>query len=46
MANYEPTELIVQMKSLARTEARPVDASEVWESLAEAQGYAKEANAY
>lgn len=46
MANYEPTELIVQMKSLARTEARPVDASEVWESLAEAQGYIKEANAY
>lgn len=46
MANYKPTELIVQMKSLARTEARPVDASEVWESLAEAQGYAKEANAY
>lgn len=46
MANYEPTELIVQMKSLARTEARPVDASEIWESLAEAQGYIKEANAY
>ena len=46
MANYEPTQLIVQMKSLARTEARPLDASEVWESLAEAQAYTKEANAY
>lgn len=46
MANYEPTQLIVQMKSLARTEARPLDASEIWESLAEAQAYTKEANAY
>ena len=46
MANYEPTQLIVQMKSLARTEDRPLDASEIWESLAEAQAYTKEANAY
>lgn len=46
MANYKPTELIVQMKSLARTEARPLDASEIWDTLKEAQAYTKEANAY
>lgn len=46
MANYEPTQLIVQMKSLARTEARPLDASEIWDNLAEAQAYTKQANAY
>lgn len=46
MANYESTKLIVQMKALARTENMPLDSSEVWGSLSEAQTYIKQANAY
>lgn len=46
MANYDETKLIVQMKSLARTEPLPIDASSVWESKSEADIYAKNANAY
>ena len=46
MANYESTKLIVQMKALARTENMPLDSSEVWDSLSEAQTYIKQANAY
>lgn len=46
MANYDETKLIVQMKSFARTEAMPVDASMVWDTQAEAENYAKQPNAY
>ena len=46
MANYDETKLIVQMKSLARTEAQALDASSVWDTKGEAEAYAKEANAY
>lgn len=46
MANYDSSKLIVQMKSLARTEAQALDASSVWDTKAEAETYSKEANAY
>lgn len=46
MANYDESKLIVQMKSLARTEAQALDASSVWDSKSEAEVYSKEANAY
>lgn len=46
MPKYDSTKLIVQMKALARTESMPIDSTEVWDSLAEAQSYVKEANAY
>lgn len=38
--------LLVAVKSYARAEALPLDASEVYDSLAAAQEYAKAANAY
>lgn len=46
MPKYDSTKLIVQMKALARTESMPIDSTEVWDSLTEAQSYVKEANAY
>ena len=46
MANYDESKLIVQMKSLARTEAQALDPSSVWDSKSEAEVYSKEANAY
>ena len=46
MANYDETKLIVQIKSLARTEPMPLDASALWDSQAEAESYAKQPNAY
>lgn len=46
MANYNENKLIVQMKSLARTEALALDATSLWDSQAEAENYAKQANAY
>lgn len=46
MANYDESKLIVQMKSLARTEAQALDASSVWDSKSEAEVYSKQANAY
>lgn len=46
MANYDETKLIVQMKSLARTESMPLDVTSVWDSKAEAENYSKQANAY
>lgn len=46
MANYDETKLIVQMKSLARTEAMPVDSSSIWDTQSEAENYAKQPNAY
>lgn len=45
MANYDETKLIVQIKSLARTEPMPLDASALWDSQAEAESYAKQPNA-
>lgn len=46
MANYDSTKLIVQMKALARSENLPLDSTELWDSLSEAQTYIKAANAY
>ena len=46
MANYDATKLIVQMKSLSRTESLPLDASSVWDDKTSADSYAKQANAY
>ena len=46
MPQYDSTKLIVQMKALARTESMPIDSTEVWDSLSEAQSYINEANAY
>lgn len=38
--------LLVWVKAMSRGQALPLDASEVWTSLAEAQAYAKSAIAY
>ena len=46
MPKYKENQLLVSLKAYSRAAALPLDASEVWESLAEAQGYIKEANAY
>lgn len=46
MANISSDLLIVQLKSLARSGPRPLDASSIWEDLPSAQSYAKAANAY
>lgn len=42
----ESNQLLVAVKAYSRANAIPLDASEVYESLAEAQTYAKAANAY
>lgn len=46
MANYEPNQGVTQLKVLFRSNPVPVDATEVWDSLSEAQTYIKQANAY
>lgn len=46
MANIESKNLLVAVKAYSRGNALPLDASEVYDSLAAAQAYAKEANAY
>ena len=46
MANIESKNLLVAVKAYSRGNALPLDASEIYDSLAEAQAYAKEANAY
>lgn len=46
MANYNPEDLIVQPKSFARTEPKPLDPTEIWDSLDEALSYCKKENAY
>lgn len=46
MANYDSKNLVVQMKVFSRTEPLPIDATEIWDNLADAQSYIKEANAY
>lgn len=43
---YQSNQLLVAVKAYARGNALPLDASSVYESLAEAQSYAKAANAY
>ena len=43
---YQPNQLLVALKAYARSNALPLDASSVYESLAEAQSYAQAANAY
>lgn len=46
MANYEPNQGVTQLKVLFRSNPVPIDATEVWDSLGEAQTYIKQANAY
>lgn len=46
MANYESNQGVTQLKVLFRANPLPVDSTEIWESLSEAQTYAKAANAY
>lgn len=46
MGNYEPTQGVTQLKVLFRSNPVPIDSTEVWESLSEAQTYVKQANAY
>ena len=43
---YQSNQLLVAVKAYARGNALPLDASSVYESLAEAQSYAQAANAY
>lgn len=43
---YQSNQLLVAVKAYARGNALPLDASSVYESLAEARSYAKAANAY
>lgn len=43
---YQSNQLLVAVKAYARGNALPLDASSVYESLVEAQSYAKAANAY
>ena len=46
MANYKENELLTMVKSYARSNPLALDATSVWESQAEAENYAKQANAY
>lgn len=46
MGNYESNQGVTQLKVLFRVNPVPVDSTEVWETLSEAQTYAKAANAY
>lgn len=46
MANYNSTQLLVALKSYSRANPLALDSTEVWDSLAEAQYYAQQANAY
>ena len=43
---YQTNELLVAVKAYSRANPLPIDASSVYESLAEAQSYAQAANAY
>ena len=46
MANYESNQGVTQLKVLFRANPLPVDSTEIWESLSEAQTYSQAANAY
>ena len=46
MANYESNQMLVAVKAYTRGNPLSLDASETWESLAEAQTYAQSAIAY
>lgn len=46
MANYESNQGVTQLKVLFRANPLPIDSTEVWDSLSEAQGYIQQANAY
>ena len=46
MANYESNQGVTQLKVLFRANPLPVDSTEIWESLPEAQTYSQAANAY
>ena len=46
MANYEANKMLVAVKAYTRGNPLSLDASETWESLSEAQTYAKSAIAY
>lgn len=46
MANYEVKELLTVVKSYARSNPLALDSTSVWNEKAEAENYAKQANAY
>ncbi len=46
MANYEVKELLTVVKSYARSNPLALDSTSVWDTKAEAENYAKQANAY
>ena len=46
MANYEANQMLVAVKAYTRGNPLSLDASETWESLSEAQTYAKSSIAY
>lgn len=46
MANYEANQMLVAVKAYTRGNPLSLDASETWESMSEAQTYAKSAIAY
>ncbi len=46
MANYESNQGVTQLKVLFRANPLPLDSTEIWESLSEAQTYIQQANAY
>lgn len=46
MANYEEAKILMSLKSYQRSNPLALDASSIWDSLSEAQTYAKAANAY
>lgn len=46
MGTYESSQGVTQLKVLFRANPLPVDSTEIWESLSEAQTYSQAANAY
>lgn len=46
MPNYTENQLLTVVKAYARSAALPIDSSSVWDTKAEADNYAKQANAY
>lgn len=46
MANYEVKELLTVVKSYARSNPLALDSTALWDTQAEAENYAKQANAY
>lgn len=46
MSKLNETQLMMILKSFSRADNIPIDASSVWDTKAEAEAYAKQANAY